>query len=100
FFSSRGDFDHSGNTDASDFDAWYSHVGLVGLPLVPDDFDFAATAAVPEPVSLALLALGAIPLVVRRRTRPPVNAFPPPPSADASSRSTGESTAGRTSSSG
>jgi hypothetical protein len=60
-----GDLDLSGVVDAADFDVWYKHVGLVGLSLTAAD----SVGVVPEPASLALLAIPVLGIAIRQWPR-------------------------------
>jgi hypothetical protein len=65
---SQGDFDYNGSVNLQDFNRLAANFGLsaAGPSVTPDDWARLG-AAVPEPASLALVALGAVALVRRRR---------------------------------
>lgn len=67
---SHGDTNGDGFVDLIDFDSWFSNVGL-GVPGAPveawQESALAQIAAVPEPGTFSVLALGAVTLLGRRR---------------------------------
>jgi hypothetical protein len=86
--SAASDFDFDGDVDASDLQVWMAHFGSDGYPDADADFDYdadgadfltwqrqlggmptnaAATAVVPEPATLLLVASGAFAMMLRRR---------------------------------
>ena len=67
---SQGDFNYDGNVNLTDFNRLASNFGLsaAGPEVTPDDWARLG-AAVPEPSSVALLGIGAIATMRRRRRR-------------------------------
>jgi hypothetical protein len=65
---SQGDFDYNGTINLQDFNRLAANFGqqAAGTSVTPDDWANLA-GAIPEPASLSLLALGALPLMRRRR---------------------------------
>ena len=64
----QGDFDYDGNVNLQDFNKLAANFGLsaAGSSVTPQDWANLASA-IPEPSSLALVGLGAVALVQRRR---------------------------------